>query len=79
MSVRVQQWMSRVFLLIGIGCLVLGGWLWWIDRPPVSVLRIDGPVEVGAVAAAAEHAVEIPVTNTGSEAIRLVGLDNDFC
>lgn len=79
MSARVQQWLSRIFLLIGIGCLVLGGWLGWIDRPPASVLRIDGPAQVGEIAADAEHAVEVSVTNTGSETIRLVGIDNELC
>ncbi|GEM_PF-6616351 len=67
MSPRNYQWLSRLFFAISVGCFALGGWLWWADRPPASVLRVDGPVQLGTVAADAEHAVEVPVTNTRSE------------
>ena len=79
MSARVQQWLSHFLFLIGLGCLVVAGWLWWSDRPPASVLRVAGPIDVGAIAADADHAVVVPVTNTGSETIRLVGIDNELC
>jgi len=79
MSPRVQQWLSRIFFLIGLGCLALAGWLWWNDRTPVPVLRVEAPIDLGAVAVAADHAVEVPVVNTGSEPIRLVGLENELC
>jgi hypothetical protein len=79
MGPRVQQSLSRIFFLIGLGCLVLAGWLWWIDRPPAAVLRVEAPIELGGVAVAADHAVDVPVVNTGSEPIRLVGLENELC
>ena len=79
MSPRLAAWLSRILFAVSAGCLVAGVWLWWNDRPPVSVLRLDSPVNIGTIAVGADHAVEIPVTNTGSEPIRLVGLDGEEC
>ena len=79
MSPRTYQWLSRLFFAIAVGCFALGGWLWWADRPPASVLRVDAPVQLGTIAAAVDHAVEVPVTNTGSATIRLAGLDGELC
>lgn len=79
MSPRTYQLLSRLFFAISVGCFGLGGWLWWADRTPAAVLRVDGPVELGTIAAAADHALEVPVTNTGSEPIRLAGLDGELC
>ena len=79
MSPRTCLWLSRLLVAISAACFVAGGWLWWNDRVPASVLHMDGPVQLGVIAAAADHAVEVPVTNTGSLPIRLVGLDGELC
>jgi hypothetical protein len=79
MSPRLAAWLSRILFAVAAGCFVAGAWLWWADRPPVSVLKFETPVNVGTLAVDADHIVEIPVANTGRETIRLVGLDGEEC
>lgn len=78
MSPRVANVFSLLFLAIGLGCAAAGGWLWWTDGVPAPVLAVE-PLQVGAVATGVDHPVEIPVVNTGREAIRLAGIDGEWC
>ena len=79
MSPRASLLLSRFFFFLAVVLFAAAGWLWWHDRPPASVLRVDGPIELGAIAAAADHPLEIPVANIGREEIRLAGLDGELC
>jgi hypothetical protein len=78
-SPRLAGVLSRILFAVAAVCFIAGAWLWWNDRPPVSVLQVESPVNVGTLAVDADHFVEIPVTNTGREAIRLVGPDGEEC
>jgi hypothetical protein len=41
MSARIAHLLSWLFLLIGVGCLAAGGWLWWTDGVPAPVLVVE--------------------------------------
>lgn len=78
MSARVTNVLSWLFFAIGIGCVAAGGWLWWTDGVPAPVLVVE-PLQVGTVATGVDHPIDIPVTNTGRESIRLAGIDGEWC
>jgi hypothetical protein len=79
MNPRIARFLSNFFLVLGIALLALAGWLWWIDRPPVTALAFDSPVQLGAITVDENHIAEIPVTNTSRQKIRLVGLADEAC
>ncbi len=47
-------------------------------RVPAPVLAVE-PLHVGTLATGVDHPVEIAVTNTGRESIRLAGIDGEWC
>lgn len=79
MQPRVARFLSNFFLVLGIALLAIAGWGWWTDRPPVTALAFDNPVQLGTIAVDENHVAEIPVRNTSREKIRLVGLKDEAC
>ena len=79
MSLTSSPWLPRLLVAVGAGLIATGGWLGWRDGAPDSVLHVDGPVQLGTIRTAADHAMVVSVTNTGREPIRLAGLDGELC
>ncbi len=71
--------LSSFLLLASAGCLIAGGWLWWAEQIPATVLAFETPLDLGAFPSKADQPVDIWVANTGGDTIRLVGVDGEQC
>jgi hypothetical protein len=74
-----DRFLSWFLFVASIGCLAAGGWLWWAERVPATVLAVETPLDLGAFPSKTAQPVAVWVTNTSRDTIRLVGVDNEPC